>query len=60
MLVVQTNYMKQGVVEKFKYSTEKIVIIPNAPTELKMDNIDNELEDKLVSFIGNESNVLLI
>ena len=58
LLVVQTNYMKQGVAEKFKYPKDKIIIIPNAPTKLKKDKTDSELEDKLVSFIESESNVL--
>jgi glycosyltransferase involved in cell wall biosynthesis len=58
LLVVQTNYMKQGVAEKFKYPKDKIIIIPNAPTKLKNNKIDSDLEYKLISFIESENNVL--
>ncbi|MGG7058147.1 glycosyltransferase family 4 protein [Clostridium tertium] len=57
-LVVQTNYMKKGVVEKFKYKSENIFIIPNAPVALDNKSIDKNLEYAIDEFIGNEKNVI--
>ncbi|EOU1118086.1 glycosyltransferase [Clostridium perfringens] len=57
-LVVQTNYMKEGVVNKFRFNSNKIFIIPNAPNEILSEQIDYNLEKKLEDFINCESNIL--
>lgn len=57
-LVVQTNYMKQGIINKFKYPATNIYIIPNVPAKINIDSIDYDLERKLNDFIGNEKNVV--
>ena len=57
-LVVQTNYMKDGVVNKFKYNKDKIKIIPSAPCKIKDEELDKDIEEKLKKFIGNERNVI--
>lgn len=57
-LVVQTNYMKNGVVNKFKYPEDKIRIIPSSPCEMVEENLDKEIERKLKKFIGCEKNII--
>ncbi|MDV5105569.1 glycosyltransferase [Clostridium perfringens] len=57
-LVVQTNYMKEGVIKKFNFPKEKIYVIPNSPPTIKRDNIDKTLEKQILDFIGDEQNVL--
>ncbi|MEG1312032.1 MAG: glycosyltransferase [Romboutsia sp.] len=50
--------MKQGVIRKFKFPENKITIIPNAPSEIKTDKLNKELDNMLLKFLGNEKNVL--
>lgn len=57
-LVVQTNYMKNGVVNKFKCPESKIKIIPSSPCEMIDENLDSEIENKLINFIGSEKNII--
>lgn len=57
-LIVQTNYMKDGVIKKFKYKEKNISVIPSAPTTLVNNIKDNDLENKILSFLGKEKNVL--
>ena len=56
-LVVQTDYMKRRVNEKFGYPEEKIYIIPSTPRMI-IDNLDEKLENEIQKFIGNEENVI--
>ncbi|MDY2882871.1 MAG: glycosyltransferase [Romboutsia timonensis] len=57
-LVVQTNYMKEGVMRKFKFPADKIKIIPSAPCEIVDDDFDEEIELQIKNFIGSESNII--
>lgn len=58
-LIVQTNYMKQGIINKFNYPKEKIVIIPNASVGQNKNSVDYELEKLIKEFTGLEKNILV-
>lgn len=57
-IVVQTNYMKKGLVQKFKCDEKKIHIIPIGTNDIDKKLFDENLERKLIEFIKAEQNVI--
>lgn len=57
-LVVQTQSMKNGIITKFNFPSEKISVIPSCPTAWNLSEFNENLEKKINIFIGNEKNVL--
>lgn len=57
-IVVQTPYMKKGLIQKFKCDERKIYIIPIGTNTIDKRLFDENLERKLIGFIKNEQNVM--
>ncbi|MBH0156612.1 glycosyltransferase [Fictibacillus sp. 5RED26] len=55
ILVVQTDYMKEGVIKKFKYD-KRIEVIPNG-SNIKTGKKNKDLEFKLTKFIGETKHI---
>ncbi|GEM_PF-7126725 len=58
-LVVQTQYMKNGVLKKFNLVDGQIAVIPNCPQRMDQSVIDIDLENRLTHFIETETNVFV-
>ena len=57
-LIVQTNFMKNGVVRKFNFNPNNIVVIPNIMPNIKENNLNKDLEIKIDEFIKNKKFLL--
>ena len=57
-LIVQTNYMKRGILNKFNFKEEDIIIIPNFCNKKNNDTKDFELEKLLNNCINKNDFVL--
>lgn len=44
---VQTNYMKQGMLKRYKIKPEKIIVIPTPPKKPKIQSFSSSLDDQL-------------
>lgn len=57
-IIVQTQYMKNGLIKKFRIEDKKIVVIPNAVKSKEEYVFDPALENKLDTLICDNENVI--